>query len=57
LWIIGLFAQLPLIPSIETDYISSETNDTLGKGVLVDEKGAKYQVRSSTVFSRERTMF
>ena len=38
LWLVGLFAQLPLIPFIETDYILSETNDTLGKGVLLNEE-------------------
>ncbi len=35
LWIVGLLAQLPLIPFIETDYILKERNDTLGNGVLV----------------------
>mgnify|MGYP003575478265 FL=1 len=33
LWLIGLFAQLPVIPFIETNYLLSETNDILSKGI------------------------
>lgn len=35
IWLIGLFAQLPLIPWIETDYYVAGTNQTLDKGHIL----------------------
>lgn len=37
IWIIGLFAQLPLIPWIETDYYVSGTNQTLENGFTLNQ--------------------
>jgi hypothetical protein len=37
IWIIGLFAQLPLIPWIETDYYLAETKQTLAKGYILKQ--------------------
>jgi hypothetical protein len=58
LWIVGLFAQLPLIPFIETDYILSETNDTLGKGVLVkEENGLNIKIEVPSYFPEKEQCF
>ena len=58
LWIVGLFAQLPLIPFIETDYVLIETNDTLGKGVLVKEKsGLNIKVEVPSYFPEKEQCF
>ena len=35
IWVIGLFAQLPLIPGIETDYFIAGTNQTLANGYIL----------------------
>ena len=37
IWIIGLFAQLPLIPWIETDYYVSGTNQILANGYILKQ--------------------
>ena len=37
IWVIGLFAQLPLIPWIETDYYVAETNQTLANGYILKQ--------------------
>lgn len=37
IWVIGLFAQLPLIPWIETDYYLAGTNQTLAKGYILKQ--------------------
>ena len=36
-WVIGLFAQLPLIPWIETDYYVAGTNQTLANGYILKQ--------------------
>lgn len=38
LWIIGLFAQLPLIPWIETDYFLIDTKTRLANNVSIKQK-------------------
>lgn len=37
IWVIGLFAQLPLIPWIETDYYVAGTNHTLDNGHILKQ--------------------
>ena len=37
IWVIGLFAQLPLIPWIETDYNVAGTNQTLANGYILKQ--------------------
>jgi hypothetical protein len=37
IWIVGLFAQLPLIPWIETDYYIAGTNQTLTSGYILKQ--------------------
>ncbi|MBL7827821.1 MAG: hypothetical protein JNJ57_14415 [Saprospiraceae bacterium] len=37
IWVIGLFAQLPLIPWIETDYYVVGTNQTLANGYVLKQ--------------------
>ncbi len=47
IWVIGLFAQLPLVPWIETDFYVAGTNQTLANGYIlkkVDDAIIKIEV-------------
>ncbi|MBK9379288.1 MAG: hypothetical protein IPM86_14145 [Saprospiraceae bacterium] len=37
IWVIGLFAQLPLIPFFDTNYFVSGTNQTLSSGIILKQ--------------------
>jgi len=37
IWVVGLFAGLPLIPFVETDYYVNESNQTLANGLILKQ--------------------
>ncbi|WP_461787755.1 hypothetical protein [Pedobacter sp.] len=58
IWIIGLFAQLPLIPWIETDYYVAGTNQTLANGyVLMQTDKALVKIEVPTEFPENDQCF